>query len=68
MLLDIIKEHNMSQAQLAQEMGVSRQAVHNWAHGLRVPQVKYMHSIAQVLDVPVEKICVACILGTGRTP
>ena len=53
-------ERNMSQNQLAQTMGVSRQAVSKWENGLSTPDATKMILLADVLDTDLE------FLTTGR--
>lgn len=53
-------QRNMSQNQLAQAMGVSRQAVSKWENGLTTPDATKMILLADVLDTDLE------YLTTGR--
>ena len=53
-------DRNMSQTQLAQVMGVSRQAVSKWENGLSTPDATKMILLADVLDTDLE------YLTTGR--
>lgn len=53
-------DRNMSQNQLAQVMGVSRQAVSKWENGLSTPDATKMILLADVLDTDLE------YLTTGR--
>ena len=53
-------DRNMSQNQLAQAMGVSRQAVSKWENGLSTPDATKMILLADVLDTDLE------FLTTGR--
>lgn len=54
------KDQNLSQGQLADAMGVSRQAVSKWENDLSAPDSIKMIQLAQILDTDVE------YLTTGR--
>ena len=59
-IIELRKERNMSQGQLATALEVSRQAVSKWENGLAVPDTQKMIRLAEVLDTEVE------FLATGR--
>ena len=59
-IIELRKEQNMSQGQLATAMEVSRQAVSKWENGLAVPDTQKMIRLAEVLNTDVE------FLATGR--
>ena len=51
------KEKNMTQAELADAVGVSKQAVSNWERGKRFPDVTLIEDLSRVLGVsPAEMI------------
>lgn len=54
------KENNLSQGQLAQALGVTRQAVSKWENDLAVPDALKMIQLADLLDTDIE------FLSTGR--
>lgn len=56
------KEHDLSQMQLAQALGVSRQAVSKWENGQTSPDTVKLIHLAEVLDTEVE------YLATGIKP
>lgn len=56
------KERNLSQADLARLMEVSRQAVSKWENDQTSPDTIKLIQLADVLDTEVE------FLATGRTP
>lgn len=45
---------NMNQAQLAKELGISRQAVSKWENNLSSPDVKNLIQMAELFDVTIE--------------
>ena len=55
-------ERNLSQGQLAKELGVSRQAVSKWENDLSSPDTLNLIRLSEVLDTEVE------YLATGRKP
>lgn len=55
-LLKIRKEKNISQEQLAQKIGVTRQTVSNWELNITVPNIKDLKKIASVLDISYEEM------------
>ena len=59
-IIELRKECNMSQGQLATAMEVSRQAVSKWENGLAVPDTQKMIRLAEVLNTEVE------YLATGK--
>lgn len=56
------KEKELSQGQLAQLLGVSRQAVSKWENGQSSPDTNKLIQLADVLDTEVE------YLATGSKP
>ena len=50
-------EHNMSAAQLADKLSVSRTTIHSWESGKSVPTATYIGMIATLFDVSVDSIC-----------
>ena len=47
---------DMSQAELARRIGVTRAAVSNWIRGHAVPQLGHVLKIAEILDMSVSEI------------
>ena len=60
-IISLRKEQKLSQGQLADAMGVSRQAVSKWVNGLATPEPLKMVQLAQILDTDIE------YLSTGRS-
>lgn len=56
------KEKRLSQGEMAQALGVSRQAVSKWENGQSSPETVNLIQLAEVLDTEVE------YLATGRKP
>ena len=56
------KEKNISQAELAKRMDVSRQAVSKWEQGSSSPDMERLIQLAEIFDVEVE------YLATGIKP
>lgn len=54
------EEYHMTQAQLAQMMNVSRQAVSKWESDLAAPDSLKLIKLAEILDTDIEYLC------TGR--
>lgn len=47
----ILNENNISQAKLAAELGISRQAVTNLKNGASLPSLYLLFNLCKVLDV-----------------
>jgi len=60
-IIELRKKRNLSQAQLADRMSVSRQAVSKWENEQTSPDTLKLIQLADVLDTDVE------FLATGRT-
>lgn len=52
---------NMTQMQLADEMGVSYQAVSNWERGNSMPDISKLTELSSILDISID-----ALLGAGR--
>lgn len=52
----IRKEHGISTAQLAEEIGCTQQTVYRWENGARVPDVPTLMKIARVLGVNLDDL------------
>lgn len=50
-LTEAIREKGITQAQLAERVGVGRSLVHGWTHGRCVPKTDNLQRIALVLNV-----------------
>lgn len=59
-IIELRKEQNISQGQLAQAMEVSRQAVSKWENDLASPDTLKLIKLAEYLDTDIE------YLATGR--
>ena len=59
-IAELRKKNNMSQAALADAVGVSRQAVSKWETGLSLPDSSKLILLAQILSTDIE------YLSTGR--
>ena len=57
---ELRKERNVSQGQLAESLGITRQAVSKWENDLAVPDALKMIQLADILDTDIE------YLSTGR--
>lgn len=64
-LLSLRREKGLSQAELAEELGVSRQAVSRWEAGLAVPSGENLIALSRVYGVTVEEMCRN---GGGKEP
>ena len=47
------KERGMSQEALAQELGVSRQAIYKWESDASLPEVEKLVALSRIFSVPV---------------
>ena len=58
MLKDTLKEYRtqrgFSQTQLAERVGVTRQAISQWETGTAVPSIEKLQVLSSVLDVPMD--------------
>lgn len=45
---------NLTQLNLAEEIGVSFQAVSNWERGIRMPYISKLHKLCGILEINVE--------------
>ena len=59
-IIQLRKDQNVNQAQLAKMMDVSRQAVSKWENGLAIPDMRRMIQLADLLNTDVE------YLATGQ--
>lgn len=57
---ELRKDQNLSQGQLAEALGITRQAVSKWENDLAVPDALKMIQLADILDTDIE------YLSTGR--
>ena len=55
-LKKIRKEHNLSQEQLADELGVSRQAVSKWESGLAYPEMDKIIALCNKFDLNIDDL------------
>ena len=56
------KEHNMTQMQLADALGISFQAVSNWERGNSMPDISKLPELAELFDCSIEEL-----LGGGAS-
>ena len=59
-ITELRKEHNFSQEYVAQELGVSRQAVSKWEQDLSSPDTNNLIALAGLFHVSVEYLAVGC--------
>lgn len=50
------KNHNMTQMELADQMGISFQAVSNWERGNSMPDVPKLPELAEIFDVTIDEL------------
>lgn len=48
---ELLKQHGMTQTELAERVGLHRQAVSQWVHGLRVPSYDKLRMICSIFHV-----------------
>ena len=51
-----IQDKNLTYAELARQLQVSRQAVVGWANAYNYPTVRMLHKLAEILDVDVTEL------------
>lgn len=61
-IVQLRSQKNMSQGQLAQSLGVSRQAISKWENDQSSPDTIHLIKLSDILDTEVE------YLATGRKP
>ena len=59
-ITELRKQQNISQLQLAKDLGISRQAVSKWENGQSLPDTEKMIQLAEILDTDIE------YLSSGR--
>lgn len=55
-LIQLRKLHNLTQEALAEQVGVSRQAIAKWESGESVPDLERSRRLAQVFDVSLDEL------------
>ena len=55
-ILALRKERNMTQTELADEMGVSFQAVSNWERGNSMPDISKLPQLAELFGCTVDEL------------
>lgn len=53
-LVFLRKEQNLSQMQVAEKLGVSRQAISRWEQGIALPSTENLKSLGELYSVPVD--------------
>ena len=56
MIAELRREHDMTQMELAEKMGVTDKAVSKWERDLACPDVHSLPNLAAVLDVSVDEL------------
>lgn len=60
-LQELRNSHNLSQAQLAKKLGISRSAVNAWEMGISKPHIEYLAELSRIYNVSADYI-----LNIGR--
>ena len=55
-LVKLRKEHKLSQEDLADKLGVSRQTISNWELNVTKPDVEYIKKISKVFSISIDEI------------
>lgn len=50
LLPQYLKDHNMTQQQLAEKIGVSRVLISNWIHGARKPSYEKYERLVELME------------------
>lgn len=67
-ITELRKKNNMSQAALADAVGVSRQAVSKWETGLSLPDSSKLILLAQILSTDIEYLSTGRVNDANRPP
>ena len=62
-LKSIRKQAGMSQEQLAEKLGVSRQAVTKWETDAGIPDIENIMAISALFDISIDELQKHCFLG-----
>lgn len=62
-LLSLRKKNNLSQEQLADKLGVSRQAVSKWESNQSVPDMEKIMKLCEILDCSLDELVDDCATG-----
>jgi transcriptional regulator with XRE-family HTH domain len=57
------REHNMKQDELAEQLGVTPQAVSKWENGASMPDIALLPKIAEIFGVTID-----ALFGADNTP
>ena len=52
-IMTLRKKNNLSQEDLAEKVGVTRQTISKWEKGLSVPDAQLLMSLSEILEIPV---------------
>ncbi len=55
-LVSLRKKNYLTQDELADIIGVTRQAISNWERGVTLPDVQFVLPLAKILDTTAERI------------
>ena len=66
LIAELRKEKGMTQAQLAEQMGVTDKAVSKWERDLSCPDISSIPKLAQVLEVSVDQLMKGENTGSGQ--
>ena len=55
-LLKLRKQHNLSQEELAEKLGISRQAVSKWENGTSDPSTSNLIAISKLFNITPEEL------------
>ncbi len=55
-IAELRKEHNMTQAQLAEKLGVTDRAISKWENGRGLPEVSSMKPLCKILDITLSEL------------
>ena len=55
-LIELRKKSGLSQEQLAEKLGLSRQAVSKWEHGVALPDIMTLYAMCRLFGVTMEQL------------
>lgn len=50
------KDKNLTQTELAEKMGVTDKSISRWEHGMTMPDISMLSSLASILDVSIQEL------------
>lgn len=58
-LVTLLKDRNLTAAQLSRKTGVAKQVLSDWMSGVQPRKIEHLYSVAKALEVSMESLCFA---------